>query len=470
MAGQWFCQISGSHETIGPLSPQQLRLLVEQGKLSPDDLVRQGESVWVPAGRVKGLFASGSPLGGSDSTRSEPSAPRQSPLGVAPPVAVPVNVPPGQPVAVPIACAASEPPPVTEFRVVIDDQRSGKSPPSASPVGARKQTGNPKLVAWLLALLAVSSLGVAAVLFWPRSALEEPAGSPLAEKTTKPAEELDVVAPLENLEDLTDDVAVPSADESPETQWTDAATESIRRGDVSVRILSAQIGRPRLVRATGRAARPTEDVLVLKVQLRNESETRKLEYAGWGSGKSASAVKLTDDFGNPYLPKTWKGATVEGQLAGQSLYPGKSLEDILVFEEPVDKAKALQLRLPASVFGEKETLDFAIPTSMITVTEDASASPPVASTQAKTDEPLPPGRGVPAIEQGTAEMDTGKPAKEEPESIMDIVNKDTEALGGGDQEKAAEADFEEMLRDRKDLDPARRDGKPQKKSAPRKSE
>lgn len=58
MVQQWFVQRRG--EKTGPYSSRELRQLVEQGQLHPEDLVWCTElSDWVPAARVRGLFGSG---------------------------------------------------------------------------------------------------------------------------------------------------------------------------------------------------------------------------------------------------------------------------------------------------------------------------------------------------------------------------------------------------------------------------
>jgi hypothetical protein len=52
----WYCQVMG--EESGPLSSAQLKELAASGFLTPDVPVRKGvEGNWVPASRVKGLFA-----------------------------------------------------------------------------------------------------------------------------------------------------------------------------------------------------------------------------------------------------------------------------------------------------------------------------------------------------------------------------------------------------------------------------
>jgi hypothetical protein len=55
MTQQWFVSRSGSQE--GPFTSSQLKVFVQEQKISPDDLVwKEGMAEWVPASRVKGLF------------------------------------------------------------------------------------------------------------------------------------------------------------------------------------------------------------------------------------------------------------------------------------------------------------------------------------------------------------------------------------------------------------------------------
>jgi hypothetical protein len=56
MPGEWFLARVG-HETVGPVTSQQLRQMAVQGEVQPADLVwRPGLPKWVPAGQVKGLL------------------------------------------------------------------------------------------------------------------------------------------------------------------------------------------------------------------------------------------------------------------------------------------------------------------------------------------------------------------------------------------------------------------------------
>ena len=54
MAVEWFCQVMGSE--VGPLNQVQLVDMVRTHQLNPEDLVRRGNSPWVAAFEVKGLF------------------------------------------------------------------------------------------------------------------------------------------------------------------------------------------------------------------------------------------------------------------------------------------------------------------------------------------------------------------------------------------------------------------------------
>jgi len=56
MAQDWYCRIDGAQ--CGPLTGTELKKLARAGTLKPDDPVRQSSSErWVPAVKVKGLFA-----------------------------------------------------------------------------------------------------------------------------------------------------------------------------------------------------------------------------------------------------------------------------------------------------------------------------------------------------------------------------------------------------------------------------
>lgn len=91
-----------------------------------------------------------------------------------------------------------------------------------------------------------------------------------------------------------------------------------------------------------------KDSKYLQVQLfiRNQSETKKVDYRGWG--QLGAKAFLSDEFGNDYSNHTNLTSSpwlkVQPKFSG-SIYPGKSARDTLLFEPPVDKATKLTLRL-----------------------------------------------------------------------------------------------------------------------------
>lgn len=76
MPTRWYRIIDG--EKDGPFDPSHLKSLADSGELLPVDLVwRDGLEEWMPARKVKGLFAD-----------LPPEVPREFPLPILPPVPV----------------------------------------------------------------------------------------------------------------------------------------------------------------------------------------------------------------------------------------------------------------------------------------------------------------------------------------------------------------------------------------------
>ena len=83
------------------------------------------------------------------------------------------------------------------------------------------------------------------------------------------------------------------------------------------------------------------------------------------AGKNAAAVK--DNFGNSYKRFTiGLGEEIPGQIVAEtSIYPEKTVEDLLVFEPPLENIEYLHLELPAAACGMTGALRLEIPASMI---------------------------------------------------------------------------------------------------------
>lgn len=157
---------------------------------------------------------------------------------------------------------------------------------------------------------------------------------------------------------------------TPAIEWADALAGT-RAGDVKVSVASVEVGRVR-VKGFGGEVESKDANLLIHVRIENGSETRKVEYRSWGQADSFGfgekrASELVDNFGNTYKSVGFS-VTMRpvGQLLSESVYPGKSVDDLLVFEVPVDKAEFLRLTLPANAFGGKGMIRLQIPKDAIT--------------------------------------------------------------------------------------------------------
>lgn len=182
--------------------------------------------------------------------------------------------------------------------------------------------------------------------------------------------------------------------EPKEPSWADASKGPVQHGDVRVRVTGVAVRNVRIKDVLGEeTVSPTKN-LVIQVEIFNTSSTRKLDFLGWSgatantltltdllgsAGRSKTnaaepqttsernAASLTDNFNNSYKRMSLDlGAQIPGQITtASSLYPGKQLEDLLVFEPPIDKIQYLRLELPAAAFGGTGSLRLQIPRAMI---------------------------------------------------------------------------------------------------------
>ena len=159
----------------------------------------------------------------------------------------------------------------------------------------------------------------------------------------------------------------PTASDAKDQEWADAH-KLVVQGDVRVGVTSAVIGLVDLVEL-GQAGTSKDKLLIVRVKVHNLSKTRKVDFSGWGdAGRifSPNPADLTDGQGNAYKRINFGFATkVVGQVENEAIYPGKTAEDLLVFEPPVDNAPFVRLELPAAAFGGTGKLRFQIPKAMI---------------------------------------------------------------------------------------------------------
>jgi hypothetical protein len=151
--------------------------------------------------------------------------------------------------------------------------------------------------------------------------------------------------------------------------WTPMGS-MIVRGDVGVWVKDVTRGHVPLEDAVDQGRRrSSDDALIINIGLVNQSKTKKLDYrtmAGGDFSLSRDYATLTDNFGNTYKRITFGYSNKPaGRTNSASLYPGKQLSDVLVFEVPAESATHLDLEIPAENVGGEGFYRFRIPVAKV---------------------------------------------------------------------------------------------------------
>jgi len=140
------------------------------------------------------------------------------------------------------------------------------------------------------------------------------------------------------------------------------------QGDMAVKIGPLTVGKVK-VGTIHNEQESKEDLLSVTITIKNQSEGKKVDYNTWGSNEMhfrQAKAALSDNFDNTYrLVAFGMMSRPKGQLIRESIYPGKEVTDVLIFEQPVDKASELKLELPAANFGGEGFIRIKIPASVI---------------------------------------------------------------------------------------------------------
>ena len=147
------------------------------------------------------------------------------------------------------------------------------------------------------------------------------------------------------------------------------ATKALQLGNVRLRISRVAIGKvPLHLTIMNEDTQSQDDLMTVWLEIANTSTNKKIDYQGWmsmyASLRDIDAV-LTDNNENRYRGISFSTAAVKNATTNDSIYPGKSITDAIVFELPVDGADYLDLTLAANGCGEEGEFKFRIPIAMI---------------------------------------------------------------------------------------------------------
>lgn len=146
--------------------------------------------------------------------------------------------------------------------------------------------------------------------------------------------------------------------------------KAVKLGDLQIKITKLLIGKVHIKNVIDKDFVSQDDFLVIRLDLLNINPTKKINYQTW-SGKlisiSRDFASLKDNFGNTYkrIEFGFGSYPVGSVERTESIYPNKSVSDILVFELPLDNAKYLDLELPATNYDSEGMIRFRIPIKSI---------------------------------------------------------------------------------------------------------
>jgi hypothetical protein len=145
------------------------------------------------------------------------------------------------------------------------------------------------------------------------------------------------------------------------TEWTQS--DMIQNGDVQVKIDSVSIGPVFINNGEGLGMTPSKDYLLIKLQVTNLNENRKMDFSTWrATSLFDSSSSLSDNFGNSYKQIVFTQPLYFNQDE-TTIYPQQSFYDTVIFEIPVKNYQWLHLQLSDRNFGGVGNLRFEIANS-----------------------------------------------------------------------------------------------------------
>ena len=298
---------------------------------------------------------------------------------------------------------------------------TGSSPPlplSPSPSPAlglaarlrhkRRQQQQKLLIGLVFSVVLVAALiGIA----WVLNDHAGPANPPAADTTGENGESHETASdksaapsePKAKLRVLVDGLGTRSVPDNATARPKPANSKPAANGAISAAVgdLKVTVASARRVGPPAGDKSSAAGLLLITVEVKNFSGTKKVEFPGWAPRGLARGVGLTDNFDNPYQPKPLGRAAVPGEGPPMSIYPDGVGREVLAFEPPVPKIEFLWLELPAKVLGGHGPLRIKIPVEKIT--DEPAADAKAAEAKPHDKSPKKPARPRPGSEFGIPE-------------------------------------------------------------------
>ena len=148
-----------------------------------------------------------------------------------------------------------------------------------------------------------------------------------------------------------------------------ALGDSVTVGDLVLRAHGPRRGKVPLADDwSGKPQASVDDLLTIDLSVKNASTTQLLTYEPLGAEMISFRRKasLKDEFGNEYKRIHFGfGGDVQGAAKRQTVYPGASVSDVLVFELPIERATTLTLSVPLHALGVEQEVQFRFSVSAI---------------------------------------------------------------------------------------------------------
>jgi len=404
MNAGWYVSVDG--KVAGPATDDQLRQLVAQGRLRPTDYVRKGNSAWVVATQVEGLFAA----------MPARAAPAAAPVAQVAPLAA------AAPMAAPVARAAA---PAARPAMMAQPAAPAPRPPAgathASPYPGRRKRSDPTTTVVAIVGGAMLLLAFAGVIVFYLSGRGEAPVADVGVKREKKSEP----APAPP----TPAVVVPERTAAERIALVKTWKEFNNKEKGLQKVLSVKFADGWLAAAPTRvkSGPPSPDArfVHLAVQIENQSETETLTYQGWnapGEDASAHAAAAQDGQGRFATALAPSEAAAIAPVRGKKLPPGETVFDIVALKLPAGDFASLKVALPYAAFQlaqapaaelTKERAGFRLGVARrlassaigVEMTREQLLAGPSTGAIAGVPDDGPDGPGISAIERGIAELE-----------------------------------------------------------------